>query len=331
MPPFGPSFPSQLVVYFRNQPSFPSRAQRNADISPSRAIFLASLHSTLATSHCPVFSYSYESLFPQPLFLDSDLSCPGAWGAGFQFSTLCLCASMANPMFSAVCSLFALSLRSFPHNFPLFSITCSLFFENTRVGGTSTLPRQAALPPSYAPRGVSPPSDLNRLRILPLTTGVTCKNTEPATLTTFRMNTCKSVSKQRTLTAFRINTCEKQGGGGLELYTVSRPTSPACLESGLPIHTTLHRTALSGSSSRISSTACPRLSRKFPCSRNPRSDASTTRQGILVWFRSRLMTRLARFFAAIRLRFLGWRGFLASGGGGGWLAGLFCGGEWIWG
>src|SRR5712664_4976365 len=30
----------------------------------------------------------------------------------------------------------------------------------------------------------------------------------------FRMNTYKSVSKQRTLTPFRINTYEKQGGGG---------------------------------------------------------------------------------------------------------------------
>src|ERR1700686_4959649 len=28
--------------------------------------------------------------------------------------------------------------------------------------------------------------------------------------------------------------------------------------------------------------------------------------------------------------FLGWRGFLASGGGGDWLAELFCGGGWIW-
>src|SRR6267142_5499292 len=28
-------------------------------------------------------------------------------------------------------------------------------------------------------------------------------------LTSFRMNTCKSVSKQRTLTVFRMNTCEK--------------------------------------------------------------------------------------------------------------------------
>src|SRR6266446_736611 len=40
------------------------------------------------------------------------------------------------------------------------------------------------------------------------------EGTETATLTTFRMNTCKSVSKQRTLTTFRMNTYEKQGEGG---------------------------------------------------------------------------------------------------------------------
>jgi hypothetical protein len=33
-------------------------------------------------------------------------------------------------------------------------------------------------------------------------------------LTTFGMNTCKSVSKQSTLTTFRMNTYEKRGGGG---------------------------------------------------------------------------------------------------------------------
>jgi hypothetical protein len=33
-------------------------------------------------------------------------------------------------------------------------------------------------------------------------------------LSTFRMNTCKSVSKQSTLTTFRMNTYEKTGGGG---------------------------------------------------------------------------------------------------------------------
>src|SRR5712692_5811110 len=40
------------------------------------------------------------------------------------------------------------------------------------------------------------------------------KNTETATLTTFRINTCKSVLKQRTLTPFRMNTYKKTGGGG---------------------------------------------------------------------------------------------------------------------
>jgi hypothetical protein len=35
-------------------------------------------------------------------------------------------------------------------------------------------------------------------------------------LSSFRMNTCKSVSKQRTLSSFRINTYAKTGGGGLD-------------------------------------------------------------------------------------------------------------------
>ncbi len=36
----------------------------------------------------------------------------------------------------------------------------------------------------------------------------------PLALTPFRINTCKSVSKQRALTPFRINTYEKHRGGG---------------------------------------------------------------------------------------------------------------------
>jgi len=38
---------------------------------------------------------------------------------------------------------------------------------------------------------------------------------ERPVLTTFRMNTCKSVSKQRTLTTFRMNTYAKPGGEGV--------------------------------------------------------------------------------------------------------------------
>src|SRR5882757_2495573 len=46
-------------------------------------------------------------------------------------------------------------------------------------------------------------------------------------LTTFRMNTCKSVSKQTTLSPFRMNTYEKQGGRG---HTRSTPISNRILQ-----------------------------------------------------------------------------------------------------
>src|SRR6266852_5210339 len=42
---------------------------------------------------------------------------------------------VAKSLFSGICSLFVLSLRSFAHPFPLFSATSSLFSENTRGGG----------------------------------------------------------------------------------------------------------------------------------------------------------------------------------------------------
>jgi len=40
--------------------------------------------------------------------------------------------------------------------------------------------------------------------------------------TSFRINTCKSVSKQTTLTPFRINTYEKTGGGGPPPFVLAR-------------------------------------------------------------------------------------------------------------
>ncbi len=60
-------------------------------------------------------------------------------------------------------------------------------------------------------------------------------------LTTFRMNTCKSVSKQSTLTTFRMNTYEKQGEGGT-------PADRRLTRSGVPIssaHHMRHVTSLS--------------------------------------------------------------------------------------
>jgi hypothetical protein len=52
-------------------------------------------------------------------------------------------------------------------------------------------------------------------------------------LTTFRINTCKSVSKQRTLTLFGINTYEKTGEGGFRsLPNGEAKTSEPVSESG---------------------------------------------------------------------------------------------------
>ena len=45
-------------------------------------------------------------------------------------------------------------------------------------------------------------------------------------LNPFRINTCKSVSKQTTLSTFRINSYEKQGGGGGSPQTVNNPRAP---------------------------------------------------------------------------------------------------------
>jgi len=64
----------------------------------------------------------------------------------------------------------AASWLSFFTSLPLFSIACSLFSQNTRVGGTPA--PHASVPPSHAPRSASIPSALISLRILPVTTGV---------------------------------------------------------------------------------------------------------------------------------------------------------------
>jgi hypothetical protein len=53
------------------------------------------------------------------------------------FRPLCLRASVANPIFSVSCSLFAVSLRLPKKSTPLESTKSSLFFQITRGGGYS--------------------------------------------------------------------------------------------------------------------------------------------------------------------------------------------------
>src|SRR5216683_7134687 len=90
-------------------------------------------------------------------------------------------------------------------------------------------------PPPSSFRPVSPPFCLPTAQFSPFDKSLRINTYEKApekphfaqfwcNVSPFRMNTCKSVSKQRTLTPFRMNTYEKQGGGGW-LWLTSEPTS----------------------------------------------------------------------------------------------------------
>ncbi len=81
----------------------------------------------------------------------------------------------------------AISCLSFFDRDLLFSIACSLFSQN--AGG-----------------GVSPAN-------LRYTWGTSSTSLRSSLSISFRINTCKSVSKQTTLTSFRITTYEKPRGG----------------------------------------------------------------------------------------------------------------------
>ena len=83
--------------------------------------------------------------------------------------------------------------------------------------------------------------------------------------------------------------------------TVCSPASPSCLDPGLPTHTTLHRTELEGSSSKMTSTSCPRLRRELTRSLKPPGELSTMRQGDLSECPEEWTIRLARFFVTIRI------------------------------
>src|SRR5712664_781612 len=125
-----------------------------------RSLPLLTTHYPLSTLFfvSPLFSYSYELLFPQPLYLDNDPHCPP--GVGVQASNLspnsvpprrCLprpCRGGKSIVFRHLLPL-TRSLRSFLHSLPLFSIVCSLFPKNTRVGG---IPRSSRQPQTFRDR-----------------------------------------------------------------------------------------------------------------------------------------------------------------------------------
>src|SRR5713226_1120047 len=101
-----------------------------------------------------------------------------------------------NPRLFILLRTLLLSWRSFPHSHRLFSIACGLFYKNTRGGIPLSRPQGAQIIPlgEHTLPHLSPLPGRSRI--------------------SFRINTCKSVSKQTTLSTFRINTYEKPGEGG---------------------------------------------------------------------------------------------------------------------
>jgi len=99
----------------------------------------------------------------------------------------------------------AASLLTSKNSTPSPSSKSSLFFKNTRGGvspsDSSTLGESRRRPPPHLHNFSAP-------------------------INTFKMNTCKSVSKQRTLTSFRMNTYAKRGGRGVSLLTQERERRP---------------------------------------------------------------------------------------------------------
>ena len=101
----------------------------------------------------------------------------------------------------------------------LFSIACALFDKNTGgLGGASS--RLFRIAGGFACSGRLDPfpsvHSVSQWQIQSLRPSVIMRCAQFwCNINTFRINTCKSVSKQMTLSGFRINTCEKAGGRGL--------------------------------------------------------------------------------------------------------------------
>jgi len=68
-----------------------------------------------------------------------------------------------------------------------------------------------------APLTPFPPTFTRKIVCKRIAAAKNCERRPSVPLSTFRMNTCKSVSKQRTLSPSRMNTYEKPRGRGVRL------------------------------------------------------------------------------------------------------------------
>src|SRR6266436_9625737 len=76
---------------------------------------------THSLPRAPLFSYSYELLFPQPLCFDNDPHCPGVCGTNLRFARMQTCKSFvsyhipANPAVSCNYALFYATAYKYPY------------------------------------------------------------------------------------------------------------------------------------------------------------------------------------------------------------------------
>jgi hypothetical protein len=137
------------------------------------------LRASVANPICRSFVFMVLQIpFPATLFLSHPYKTPGG-------VTLTTHSSLPSCVETQKCLAASPLLATLTHSLSRNSFPCHSY-ANTRD------------------RGATPPKFFS-----PLAT----RHSPLLFLNTFRMNTCKSVSKQRTLTPFRMNTCEKTGGG----------------------------------------------------------------------------------------------------------------------
>jgi hypothetical protein len=145
--PFGSLIPPQLNVCFRNRRLLPSYAPRGANISPIistlRILPVATgvsgqrtpRHSSLTTRHCSFVFITLQIPFPATPLFSHPYKTPGVSPS----VSLCLCLPRPgrrgkSHVFSSLPPL-EISWLSFCNSRRLFSIACSLFYENTRGWG----------------------------------------------------------------------------------------------------------------------------------------------------------------------------------------------------
>src|SRR5216684_4203768 len=95
---------------------------------------------TLRRLHSQILALCFHNLtnpFSRNLFVFTSIQNSGGVGVRPRSQLPIRCASVANPMFSAVFRLFVVSLRSFLQLLPLFSTACGRFLPNTQGGGVA--------------------------------------------------------------------------------------------------------------------------------------------------------------------------------------------------